>query len=193
MVLDSVGLTAEIPDVLRSTWQHGMLSILAVLFRSWGRGDLDIATQTIARLFEFVDSNLIIVMGDWITTLMAIVEALQEQTEQIAEPLREFVGWAFDQPDPQLISQASPLVASLFQWAPATVTHTFPSVVETIQRTLDDPECPRECFPSLLRSLAIILRTATIALQTDVLENCCNIYKIVRRRATRGNGVEDVE
>jgi hypothetical protein len=115
MVLDSVRMTAEIPDVLRSTWQHGMLSILAVLFRSWGGGDLNLASQTIARLFEFVGSNLIIVMGDLIPTLMAIVEGLREQTEHIAEPLGEFVDWAFDQPDPQLISQASPLIASLLE------------------------------------------------------------------------------
>jgi hypothetical protein len=193
MVLDGVGMTAQIPDVLRSTWQHGMLSILALLFRSWGRGDLDLATQTIAKLFEFVHSGVIIVIGDWITTLIAIVEALQEQTEQIAGSLRGFVDWVMNEPDPQLISQASPLIARLFQWALATVADTLPYVVDKIQRTLDDPECPPECYPSLLRSLAIILKAATIALPTDVLENCFNQYQIVWKRAQRAHGVEDVE
>jgi hypothetical protein len=45
----------------------------------------------------------------------------------------------------------------------------------------------------LLRSLATILRTSTIALPTDVLENCFTISKIVWRRAQPENGEEAVE
>jgi hypothetical protein len=193
IVLESVARTAEIPDVLRSTWQQGMLSILAVLFRSWGRGNLNLATQTIAKLFEFVNSEVIIAIGDWITPLIAVVEALREQTEHIAEPLRGFVEWAINQTDPQLISQASPLIASLFQWGSATVADTLPTVVEKMYRILGDPDCPPECYPNLLRSFAIILRAATTAIPTQILENCFNQYKIVWGRAHRADGVEYVE
>jgi hypothetical protein len=96
------------------------------------RERVDEACHTTDLLLQFVASDLIIGMAEWISAIAGIVEALRDQTGRIAGFLREFASWAFDESDPQLISRASSLITSLFTWALVEVQDAFTFLVRKI-------------------------------------------------------------
>jgi hypothetical protein len=159
------------------TYQRGMLSIMAVIFKTHGHEAAAEAHDIGLVLLQLIGSHFIVARTECIGVFIQIVEALQEQVQEIASPLWDLTQKALDESDPALISLVSPLIASLFTWATSAFLEVVDHVGDRLYSALHAPQCTSECLPNLLRATAIIIRALPPPLSADMLDAWFREYK----------------
>jgi hypothetical protein len=167
----------EIPEDIQVTCQAGLLSILAVIFRCAGHLIVEETLITGRLIVQLVENHRIVAPAACVRALTEIVGALREKAESIAQPIWSIIEHDLRRGDLAFMVQVTPLLANLFTWVAPELIDTIPFVVDTIHSALHSPACTRECLPSLLRSLAIILRAVPVPCDASALEICFSQFK----------------
>jgi hypothetical protein len=173
------------PDATRFTVQRGLLSILAVIFKSCGHEAATEAGLVGDLILSLIDAHVIIAPDECIRALTEIVGALQEQIQDLGPRLWGIVEQALDSSDPHLVSLVSPLIASLFTWATSDLLDVMGAVLNTMHSTFLAPQCTRELLRSLCRSVAIVLRAIPVPVEASYLEIWFLAYKQVSKVSLR--------